>query len=527
MSTVERLLKVATEMGNIEAHRTSYTPDAAVLSDQLRNLEDAHRELLVEVTKQQALLEALQTQIAIHKALLAPIRRLPFELLSIIFWHASTRQLLIEWEEIPYRCVKAARKLAQVSHIWREVIIQTAALWASVVVDLADKPISKECTVLTHLGRTAEAPLDMFFVADGTRVESMNHLWSLVRDQSYRWETAAVWGILPAGPTAWPSRSYPMLRELIISTWWDQDQAEAPSLKDFLQTFADAPQLRKVSLTCSQPILPIRFPELWHITHLDIDRTVERAGDAAFAPCIPALMQCAASLRSCRLFATTLFRGYPKTDHIVSFPVLENLTLLDATVKICRDKLACFTGLLKRSSGCPELRSVTLKWLDEHWDDVSDCISSLPPSVQHLSVTNEGAPMRPLVTPELIGMLTRGHSSLCGNILPGLRSLSLSTGDGYVFTSQETFEKAVTSMRDSRMEPGTTDAGEQLAGLQTFEYDKEFHVLEGKLVSPPLRIEKLVNTQFIEHNGSRTIYTPEGQDYVEDRSMISYCRGRN
>lgn len=34
-----------------------------------------------------------------------------------------------------------------------------------------------------------------------------------------------------------------------------------------------------------------------------------------------------------------------------------------------------------------------------------------------------------------------------------------------------------------------------------------------------------MNTQFIEHNGSRTIHTPEGQDYVEDR-MISYCRGR-
>ena len=88
MSSVENLLKRAAECGNVQTHRSTYTPttqDAVILSEQLRDLQEAEPQV-----KSGTLRNAVHTQIQIHSALLAPIRRLPFELLSRIFCCASS-----------------------------------------------------------------------------------------------------------------------------------------------------------------------------------------------------------------------------------------------------------------------------------------------------------------------------------------------------------------------------------------------------------------------------------------------------
>ncbi|KAL1722868.1 hypothetical protein EV715DRAFT_192311 [Schizophyllum commune] len=518
MSSVENLLKRAAECGNVQTHRSTYTPttqDAVILSEQLREWQEAEPRV-----KSVTLLNAVHTQIQIHSALLAPIRRLPFELLSRIFCCASSNASFVEWEHYDARIV---RTLTQVCYTWREVATQTAVLWAHVRIyptawpslhRFRRKRATFEDELFTRLSRTAESPLRvelLAYHAEATR----EPLLSLICGQSHRWDKASICGMITPDSVGQLRRPYPILRELRLNIWWDD---EDDTFDETIRAFEDAPSLRRVYLACSNDIPLLQFPPSWtQITHLEIDRTIENEGSAPFAPCIPALAACAGTLRWCKLLACKFFGLGSKSYNTILFPVLEDLFLRGNCVKLCRmisapklrtielketypspnSKLANVRGFIERSGGCTELRSVSLVHLDENVHTVLDCMRCLPPSVQSLTVKSEGGEfIGPLITIELVQLLTRaGPYDGSLRVLPGLRHLALDTRDDDnedIFGSA--FQAAVVEMRASRMLPGwTLDNGTRLEILETFVYDNAYHVRDGQLLSKPvpriLRIE--------------------------------------
>ncbi|KAI5896931.1 uncharacterized protein SCHCODRAFT_02676465 [Schizophyllum commune H4-8] len=509
MSSVENLLKRAAELGNVQTHRSTYTPttqDAVILSEQLRELQEAEPRV-----KSGTLRNAVHTQIQIHSALLAPIRRLPFELLSRIFCCASSNASFVEWEHYDARIV---RTLTQVCYTWREVATQTAVLWAHIRIyptawpslhRFRRKRATFEDELFTRLSRTAESPLRVELLAH--HAEAIREpLLSLICGQSHRWDKASICGMITPDSVGQLRRPYPILRELRLNIWWDE---EDDTFDETIRAFEDAPSLRRVYLACSNNIPLLQFPPSWtQITHLEIDRTIENEGSAPFAPCIPALAACAGTLRWCKLFACKFFGLESQSYNNIHFPVLEDLFLRGNCVKLCRmisapklrtielketysnSKLAHVRGFLERSGGCTELRSVSLIHLDEDVHTVLDCVRSLPPSVQSLVVKTEGGEsLGPLVTIELVQLLTRaGPYDGSLRVLPGLQHLELDTvDDDNEDNFGDGFQAAVLEMRASRMLSGwTLNDGTRLETLMTFVYDNAYHVRDGQLLSKPV-----------------------------------------
>ncbi|KAL1760440.1 hypothetical protein FB107DRAFT_256342 [Schizophyllum commune] len=494
MSTVENLLKRAAELGNVQTHRSTYTPttqDAVILSEQLRELQGAEPRL-----KSGTLRNAVHTQIQIHSALLAPIRRLPFELLSRIFCCASSNASPVEWEHYDARIV---RTLTQVCSTWREVATQTAVLWAHIRIyptawpslhRFRRKRATFEDELSTRLSRTAESPLRVELLAHHAEA-TREQLLFLICGQSHRWDKASICGMITPDSVGQLRRPYPILHELRLNICWDEEE---DTFDETIRAFEDAPSLRRVYLACSNDIPLLQFPPSWtQITHLEIDRTIENEESAPFAPCIPALAACAGTLRWCKLLACKFFGLESKSYNTILFPVLEELFLRGNCVKLCRmisaPKLRSIE-LKETSGGCTELRSVSLLHLDENVHTVLDCMRCLPPSVQSLTVKSEGGEfIGPLITIELVQLLTRaGPYDGSLRVLPGLRHLALDTRDDDnedIFGSA--FQAAVVEMRASRMLPGwTLDNGTRLEILETFVYDNAYHVRDGQLLSKPV-----------------------------------------
>ncbi|KAL1689401.1 hypothetical protein GGG16DRAFT_103814 [Schizophyllum commune] len=486
MSSVENLLKRAAEFGNVQTHRSTYTPttqDAVILSEQLRELQEAEPRV-----KSGTLRNAVHTQIQIHSALLAPIRRLPFELLSRIFCCASSNASFVEWEHYDARIV---RTLTQVCYTWREVATQTAALWAHIRIyptawpslhRFRRKRATFEDELFTRLSRTAESPLRVELLAHHAEA-TREPLLSLICGQSHRWDKASICGMITPDSVGQLRRPYPILHELRLNICWDEEE---DTFDETIRAFEDAPSLRRVYLACSNDIPILQFPPSWtQITHLEIDRTIENEGSAPFAPCIPALAACAGTLRWCKLLACKFFGLESKSYNTILFPVLEDLFLRGNCVKLCRmisapklrtielketypspnSKLANVRGFIERSGGCTELRS-------------------------SLTVKTEGGEfMGPLVTIELVQLLTRaGPYDGSLRVLPGLRHLVLDTrDDDNEDNFGDAFQAAVLEMRASRMLPGwTLDNGTRLETLETFVYDNTYHVRDGQLLSKPV-----------------------------------------
>ncbi|KAL1668743.1 hypothetical protein GGF50DRAFT_96176, partial [Schizophyllum commune] len=441
--------------------------------------------------------QAVQAQIRTHGALLAPIRRLPDELLSHIFL-------------LTPRAGCRSNNFVRVCRRWRIVALQTAQLWTRIRIVSYRPPT--ETNLLRLLAMTAQASLHIEFHDKDTERDYARLLY-LLYEQSARWETAQLGGA-PQSVMAWDPSPLPMLRAVTIEGRNDSreldDEEKEQALENpdehtvvsrYLHLFRDAPNIESVSIQCLEKPAALSFPSSWSkIRQLDINCTdCEYMGRTPLRTFLPALFSYRHTLRSCSLCANDLGLS---PDAFSSGPLvfsrLEELVLCGAPIQLCVNivaprlqrieidlsledspahELAGFIILLEKSSGCPDLRSATFKALNEEPADVIDCLSKLPPSVVTLDLLDEPhdewAPPMPLVTLEVLKALTLRRG--CDQLLPQLTSLHLWPTDDLVsdmYDDADGTRKVLEALRDSRA-PSSATGGEEgmSAGLQTLVYD--------------------------------------------------------
>ncbi|KAL1752867.1 hypothetical protein FB107DRAFT_219064 [Schizophyllum commune] len=183
-------------------------------------------------------------QMRLHKAITAPWRRLPHEILAEIFLFAAspTTHLDIRYHFHPerQRCYVAA-----VCRVWRSVALDTAQLWSYLY--SSDGVSALEC----QLRRTKQSPLN-----------------------SHRWRTHFIDRTNNVGglPDSVSCAALETLRARLDQIVTADDSNQPPSEVLLFSHLRDAVNLRRVDLDIrNHDRVPIRFPECWRLSCLSLD----------------------------------------------------------------------------------------------------------------------------------------------------------------------------------------------------------------------------------------------------------------
>ncbi|KAJ6592314.1 hypothetical protein DFH09DRAFT_1358042 [Mycena vulgaris] len=208
----------------------------------------------------------LEAEILGYEGTLSPLRRMPPELLSLIFTLARRPS----GDPAPWT-------VSQVCRRWREIAIYQPSFWASVVLDLGTDRIVTPFRLEAHLQRSGNLPLKVSIISrfKNQHTPQSVGLLNIIANYCARWETVEIWGrpslyLLLAGV-----RGYlPILRSLdVMLDLFDGDAVPA------LDAFELAPNLYRATVNtggrAATVMLP--FPQLqgyvasssWD-SHLDV-----------------------------------------------------------------------------------------------------------------------------------------------------------------------------------------------------------------------------------------------------------------
>ncbi|KAL1718974.1 hypothetical protein EV715DRAFT_290641 [Schizophyllum commune] len=208
-------------------------------------------------------------QIRLHKAMTAPWRRLPHEILAEIFLFAAspTTHLDLRYHFHPerQRCYVAA-----VCRVWRSVALDTAQLWSYLY--SSDGVSALEC----QLRRTKQSPLNVELHPREDWDASTLLAWDLLRRESHRWRTLFIDQTNNVGglPDSVSCAALETLRALLDQIVTADDSNQPPSEVLLFSHLRDAVNLRRVDLDIrDHDRVPIRFPECWRLSCLSLDMT--------------------------------------------------------------------------------------------------------------------------------------------------------------------------------------------------------------------------------------------------------------
>ena len=383
-------------------------PQLSLLDDEISQV----REVLVELRRKRKVLHKFTVE---HSAFLAPIRRLPPEILTYTF-----ALCLPKYKKLCFDSDQAPTLIGQVCAGWRQIALSTQYLWSSMTVTCPASP--NESLVKTWLSRATSSPLSIRLNAENhdlPAVKRMRPAIAQLVQYCDRWKHLEI--RLP--PTIIPRldlirHRLPWLESLRIQTW-----NHFPPQR--LDLFDYAPRLHNLRLDLG--ISPSRVTVPWNqLTQLDVyfpNVTV----------CLETLQQ-APNLVKCIMHCSRWINEHVSTlSHdmpVLRFPHLTSLyisgerprevfnhfelpTLRDLHVEYELGTLGGswlsqqpFISLLSRSSHT--LRKLTVHGLFQlnSGSDLAHCLQ-VTPSLNHLNLQGSGC----WFTPELLISLTRGLST--------------------------------------------------------------------------------------------------------------------
>ncbi|KAL1665992.1 hypothetical protein GGF50DRAFT_113627 [Schizophyllum commune] len=253
-------------------------------------------------------------QLAIHRAVLAPIRRLPIELLSDIFSRVLSLSQL--------RALHAATTLSHVCTTWREIACGHAALWTKMVVQtMVD--FDKYCE--PFLVKTRQVPLELR--CDNRQI--LGDLWDRITQYASRWRRIPLEGHLSMLPDL-KVLYMENLERLHVDAYGAPTSVDLSALD-----FVVAPRLRHVGLTLDalQSERQLHIPVARTLTSLEIDVMTPFPVTLT----LPLLRACAATLQSLFLKVRYLLDG-PEYSQPTSAPdtfEMSALTLLRLVDPAC------------------------------------------------------------------------------------------------------------------------------------------------------------------------------------------------
>ncbi|KAF4567239.1 hypothetical protein EYR36_010857 [Pleurotus pulmonarius] len=246
-------------------HRSTTSPSQGQRDDARRGAERAgHSLTLLEAELQAAesyivhVREArrkVQEHFAQYKTVLAPIRRIPSEILAEIFVATIDDARLcdpLDNDEMPWL-------LGRVCHSWKLVSESTPKLWSRIRVELKFvSPLAtrSRCLIHTFIQRAAQHPLKL-------QIDFSYHdahpIINLLTACSPQWEDVSMTLMNVSTWTALsPIRArIPMLRRLTLKLGYIWCLPSSPSLSPSPDHFSVAPNLRYLDI---DPFFPLRIP---------------------------------------------------------------------------------------------------------------------------------------------------------------------------------------------------------------------------------------------------------------------------
>ncbi|KAJ8695909.1 hypothetical protein PTI98_005820 [Pleurotus ostreatus] len=246
-------------------YRSTTSPTQGQRDDAERGAEKAGRSLtLLEAELQAAesyivhVREArrkVQEHLSQHKTILAPIRRIPSEILAEIFVATIDDTTLcdpLDYDEMPWL-------LGRVCHSWRMVTESTPKLWSRIRVELKFvSPLATRSRRLidTFIQRAAQHPLKLEI---DFSYHDTHPIINLLTACSPQWEDVSMTLMNVSTWTALsPIRDrIPMLRRLSLKLGYIWCLPSSPSLSPSPDHFSVAPNLRYLDI---DPFFPLRIP---------------------------------------------------------------------------------------------------------------------------------------------------------------------------------------------------------------------------------------------------------------------------
>ncbi|KAJ7656499.1 hypothetical protein DFH06DRAFT_472528 [Mycena polygramma] len=217
----------------------------AIAEEQARKMRADERiaALTVSLNKVVRDRDALEEDIRKLEGILSPLRRMPTELLSLIFDFATRRR---QW----YGPDTDLWIISQVCLRWRTIVCTQPVLWAFINLDFRERLVESktmtEFRLETQLQRSGHLPLDVVFTSSFDRICTAREsgLLHKLANHCARWEKIRIDGplSLSAGLTA-VRGNLPLLRKLQVVFHRGDEEFEGS-----LDIFEFAPNLREASL---------------------------------------------------------------------------------------------------------------------------------------------------------------------------------------------------------------------------------------------------------------------------------------
>ncbi|KAJ7654594.1 hypothetical protein DFH06DRAFT_1202823 [Mycena polygramma] len=259
----ENYLPLARETTRLRATISSTPPELALYEKHLSVLVSAQETLSKAITRLRTESNRLLEYSDICSSTLAPIRRLPPELLNNIFLLCSTppRDLTsLDYAAEIHRL--ARRDLMQLAHVcahWRALVLGTPAFWRIIDVDLMFWSHKMLPLVQTALTRSASTPLFLRLGAPED-VAVDRSLLELVAQHSSRWQAVGICMDFPFYSSLSSIRgNLPLLESAHIAGVVDPDDVihTTEMANAAVKLFSVAPRLAEVTYT--GPPLALKF----------------------------------------------------------------------------------------------------------------------------------------------------------------------------------------------------------------------------------------------------------------------------
>ncbi|THU92104.1 hypothetical protein K435DRAFT_967817 [Dendrothele bispora CBS 962.96] len=177
--------------------------DSPTVADAEKDLADYDTEIVRLETTISALKHKrthLERYLANCRSLLSPIRRLPLEILTLVFLYLC-REPIKEFGISDFDIALPAFDLSQVCAIWREVALNTPAIWSNVLFDLKKRFCFQQKINLSHslirlcLERSSQVPLNLTLSPDfdmDTDSDRYATFHEVLRPTSHRWRSLTI-----------------------------------------------------------------------------------------------------------------------------------------------------------------------------------------------------------------------------------------------------------------------------------------------------------------------------------------------
>ncbi|KAL1719217.1 hypothetical protein EV715DRAFT_290429 [Schizophyllum commune] len=366
------LLNSASERSNLAFLREGAVPTLAErksIYEDLDNLEVEIQRVDDEITRLQALREQIRAQLALSRAMVAPVRRLPPELLALIFLEHA--------DEFPEdeRTLITTITVASVSATWRWVACNVPELWthislaptAASTYPHLELCLSRSGSSLLHVH--GEQALGTALKAQITRLLPEAHRWkTLSLHHDYLYELP---GILTC--------ALPCLERAVVRIPVLRRHRSEPDVKHLVLDFlADAPRLRDLTLWAYEfrEQFVLTLPPSCALTTLSL-----KSSTYDLRCVMPFIRQCSGTLRHLSLHLSNRCASESafQSERRIEMP---QLTSLDIGRDACR-LLSCLS--------MPRLVAITMRCGADSLDPMLELFAeggASPRTIRDLFLTN-------------------------------------------------------------------------------------------------------------------------------------------